>query len=373
MKSFLMLFALFLSNCSPYPDLSKLAPDERFETLAAEPGLRVESRALDAPESYSAVVAWKLDAEIHEELYLYRTEAGQRVFLGVVDSHEGHRLDETLKSDTQYSYEIVAADGGVIHQQDLRTARDLVVRGVLRLPQDYVSISRLFFEPNAVLITEGVDVKWSLSEVRGAPGARLVSFLTEAPASENEPARSSGNAQIFARRASSTLQVEWRGQSGFHGARGRANPESGSRGRDGSGGGLVGRHGNCRRGSNGENGGRGPEGFPGKPGGNGGDAESFELSVLYPSEDFVVYSVIEAGAAGRGGAGGAGGPGGRGGQGGHGTVDCSSGSSGSAGASGRTGPRGRDGEPGEVLGDVCVRSAGDTSCSNVRHGLKSAG
>ncbi|MEO5666741.1 MAG: hypothetical protein ABIR96_01645 [Bdellovibrionota bacterium] len=365
----LILAAASLASCSPYPDLSGLLTETKVQTLSEDGRLALESRPLEKAGEYAVVVKWSLDESASARPALFRNDGKKRIFIKSLTEREGLWWDMPLASDAQFFYEIVAEDGTLLSQARVSTGRDLIVEGEMGLPQDYSKISRVFFEPNAVLLTEGVPIDWALSEWHGAPGARFVSFLRNRPARAGYIARNSSGGTLSLKRAFGVTQVEWRGETGNQGEAGRTNPDRGSLGRKG----YDGRnHGACTA-RPGEDGGKGPAGYQGGKGGDGGDMETLEISVASGAADFQIVALVEAGAPGPGGNGGDGGRGGPGGAGGKESgSDCSDAPAGSEGPRGSSGPLGEEGRSGEVRGTLCLREGGGASCRDLRQGLKSS-
>jgi hypothetical protein len=360
-----------LMACSPYPDLSQLRHSETLAESDTLELLKLEPRAFENAGEAGVLVSWNVDPlELGQGLALFRMTQGQRAFVKEINVARGMWMDSFLSDGTEYAYELLAADGSLRARAQTRTGRDWLVEGEQRLPQNYASIKRLFFAPNAVLVTEGLPLDWKLNELRGAPGARWVSFLRERPATPGYTARSSGSGRVEVQRASGSLRLEWRGETGAQGRDGLSPEQRGPKGRNGS----PGRWGldRCSNGSRGEPGGRGLEGLAGSRGENGGDLESFELQLRYPDSSFLMEVVSEPGLGGPGGRGGAGGRGGEGGRGGSaGGVDCSDGPTGPEGPQGPVGTSGEKGNEGRRNGQVCIRRGEGSGCSGAPGVLES--
>jgi len=372
---YISILCLILSACSAYPDLSVLGEEPRVSAFSEDSQIALESRPTPQVNVYGVSVSWRISPRPGSRLFLYRIEGGERTFLQNLNESEGALWDAPLASNTLYRYEISDESAEVVSTASIRNARDLFVQGEMRLPQDYASISRVFFKENATLVTEGLPIDWKPDFVSGAAGASLVSFVKHRGAQGGYAARSSGEGRIEVRQAAGPLLVEWRGETGPEGARGRDNPRSGRAGTKGRNGGYrSSRYGadRCTDGRRGGNGGPGPRGAKGLPGDRGGDLESLQFKVIYASSDFNLKVLAEVGLPGSGGRGGRGGPGGAGGDGGAaGGMDCSDGPSGSSGAQGPRGPEGEPGQPGEARGEVCVLFTDqDTSCSKPGQSLK---
>jgi hypothetical protein len=366
----LFLTSIFVS-CSPYPDLSQLRDSETLSQSDDGGLLRLEPRSFETAGEAGVLVNWNLDpVELAQGLLLFRVNSSQRTFVKEITVARGMWMDSSLQDGTEYVYELLASDGSLRARAQTRTGRDWVVEGEERLPQNYAEIERLFFAPNAVLVTEGLPLDWKLSEIRGAPGARWVSFLKDRPATPGYSARSSGSGRVEVKRASGDLRLEWRGETGPRGVDGATPVGRGQRGQNGS----SGRSGidRCSNGSRGSPGGRGLAGSAGSKGESGGDVEALEFVLLYPDNNLNLQIITEPGLGGPGGRGGAGGLGGEGGRGGKaGGPDCSDGAAGPDGPLGETGATGERGNDGHLKGQVCVRRGNGGGCSAARGVLES--
>jgi hypothetical protein len=355
----------FLVSCSPYPNLEEIWGDEsKVSVLEEGPDFRAKLRAETKAHHYSAVLSWNLNTQ--EPLSLYRYEASSEAeFLGVQGS-QGSYFDQNLKEKTHYTYELRGA-GDRSHYAEIRTGRDLLVRDIVELPQDYKTYTRLFLEKDAVLISKGASVDWHLLEVIAGEASRFVSFLEEdAGKNPSEQAKASGLLHLSIEKAHGVLAVEWRGQRGAQGLRGDTPAGRAATGAAGKPAYL--REGACRfaggsydcepsvcvAGGTGGQGAQGARGLSGGSGGQGGDLQNVWIDVRQPSEGFFMHLISHGGRAGLGGEGGLGGLGGLGGEGGRG-HSCPAGARGSEGLRGAQGERGPIGQRGSDRADVCVK------------------
>jgi hypothetical protein len=373
MRCFVTALTLTLSACSAYPDLSDLSrPEIPFQAseISASSPLRV--RALPGANAfeYDLSLRWELPRAPSDEASLYRVEGESRRLVAAVVDARGQAFEAARPAGARYRYEIVSSRGEVLATSEIAVPRDFVVRGEMRLPANHATIARLYFEPNAVLMTEGASLDWEIQELHSAPGARLVSFLPERAAAVGERARSSGGGRLRIRRLHEILLVQWRGETGAGGAHGLANPGRGGAGANARFFGVFslasrepgGLDRNPCRARNGKSGEPGPQGGAGGPGENGGDTEELTIEVLSATPGSTVGLAIEAGRGGAGGEGGEGGRGGPGGRGSIGGVDCADGQDGAEGPRGPRGPRGQDGLSGAILGPLCLTEGAETRC-----------
>jgi hypothetical protein len=275
------------------------------------------------------------------------------------------------------------------HADDLERGIDLVVNSSLVLNGAPEKIARLIFLQDAVLSTDGADLKIVADEIISHSGTISTLPLSHAPEAGAD-GRSGGTLHIEARKGRGHLTVLAQGQDGNTGEKG----STGTRGPKGPSGqsGVSGRRTVCpfsvgaslffdgpspidrchwesyckRQTGDGARGGQGTSGGRGGRGGSGGDS----AKVLVKIKDASQLTITTESYVGRGGAGGSGGDGGRGGAGGNaGSQDrskvCRKASAGPEGQRGPTGEQGQAGRDGErkpiclVLGSARIGDCDD--------------
>jgi hypothetical protein len=254
------------------------------------------------------------------------------------------------------------------HADDLERGIDLVVNSSLVLNGAPEKIARLIFLQDAVLSTDGADLKLVVDEII-SHGGKISTLPISTKPELSADGLSGGSLHVEARTGRGHLTILAEGQSGGEGAKGSsgARGPKGPRGNNGETGrevecmslGLLSffpdRPGPCfpryyckRQTGDGGRGGQGHRGGKGSRGGNGGDSAAVFVQIKDPSD----LSIATESHVGLGGAGGQGGDGGRGGEGGDaGSQDrakeCRKASSGPEGPRGPTGERGSKGTDGK--------------------------
>jgi len=262
------------------------------------------------------------------------------------------------------------------HSSDQERGIDLVVNSTLVLSGVPDKIGRLIFLQDAVLSTDGADIKLVVDEIISHNGK--ISTLPKSNKPElGASGLSGGSLHIEARTGRGNLTILAEGQNGGEGVKGAtgARGPKGPRGNNGEADYELDcllsspisllfdpdrpRPGPCfkrwyckRQTGDGGRGGQGARGQTGGAGGNGGESAKVFVQIDDPSQLSISTEVN----VGRGGAGGQGGDGGRGGAGGDaGSQDnrkecrrANSGPEGPLGPKGPQGPRGFDADSGPI-------------------------
>lgn len=261
------------------------------------------------------------------------------------------------------------------HADDSERGIDLVVNSSLVLNGTPDKIARLIFLQDAVLSTDGADLKLVVDEII-SHGGKISTLPTSTKPELGSDGRSGGSLRIEARTGRGHLTILAEGQDGGEGVKGAtgARGPKGPRGNIGEAGYEL----DClfaspirklfhpdsprcfkrwfckRQTGDGGRGGQGATGSIGGVGGDGGDSAKVFVQIGDPSQ----LSISTEVKIGQGGAGGQGGDGGRGGEGGDaGSRDsrkeCRKANVGPEGSKGHQGPRGPRGFDAEAS-PVCL-------------------